>query len=58
MEQGKGLVNHKKYLDEKYLVDGYDPAVEAWIEKPQKQYKLVTCIDVLEHLEPSSIDAV
>ena len=57
---GKGaLVNHlRNTLDEKYLIDGYDPAVEEWIEKPQKQYKLVTCIDVLEHLEPSSIDAV
>ena len=57
---GKGaLVNHlRNTLDDKYSIDGYDPAVEAWNKKPEKRYNIVTCIDVLEHLEPSSIDIV
>ena len=57
---GKGaLVDHlKKTLGEKYLIDGYDPAVDAWSKKPERRYNLVTCIDVLEHLEPNSIDNV
>ena len=57
---GKGaLVYHlRDALDEKYLIDGYDPAVETWSKKPQGRYNLVTCIDVLEHLEASSIDTV
>lgn len=35
----------------------YDPAIEAWSAPPQPR-ELVTCIDVLEHIEPECLDAV
>ena len=37
--------------------DGYDPAVERFSEKPSRSYDVVTCIDVLEHLDKDSIGA-
>ena len=39
-------------------VDGYDPAVEEWGEHPNQKYDILTCLDVLEHVEINSIDAV
>lgn len=40
-------------------IDGYDPAVEKWSFKPvDKKYDLVCCFDVLEHIEPASIESV
>lgn len=35
----------------------YDPAIEAWSARPQPR-EMVTCIDVLEHIEPECLDAV
>ena len=32
-------------------VDGYDPAVEEWGEHPNQKYDILTCLDVLEHVE-------
>ena len=40
----------------KYRIDGYDPAVSEWDKKPNGRYDIVTCIDVLEHLERHNID--
>lgn len=37
---------------------GYDPAVERWSQKPDFPVDIVTCLDVLEHVEIQSIDAV
>ena len=39
-------------------VGGYDPAVEQFNKKPKKPFDLVTCFDVLEHVERESIGAV
>jgi len=38
--------------------DLYDPAIERFSKKPDSQYKLVTCTDVFEHLEPACVDDV
>ena len=57
---GKGkLVNKiRKDLGNIIKVDGYDPAVQEWDNKPSVGYDIVTCLDVLEHIELASIDAV
>ncbi|MBM5785817.1 MAG: class I SAM-dependent methyltransferase [Cyanobacteria bacterium K_DeepCast_35m_m1_288] len=57
---GKGKLVH--YLREKLppvmQVDGYDPAVNTWMHKPGQPVDILTCLDVLEHIEMESIDAV
>jgi len=57
---GKGKLVHRlrNQLPSSILVTGYDPAVEEWEKKPDKLYDILTCLDVLEHIEMSSIDAV
>ena len=40
------------------IIDGYDPAVEEWNNPPKRSYDIVTCLDVLEHVERNSLDAV
>lgn len=39
-------------------VHGYDPAISAYAAKPHGSVDILTCLDVLEHIEMSSIDAV
>ena len=39
-------------------VQGYDPAIPAYATKPQTCADILICLDVLEHIEMSSIDAV
>jgi hypothetical protein len=39
-------------------VAGYDPAVEAFHARPEGHYDLVTCLDVLDKVEPRFLDAV
>ena len=39
-------------------VGAYDPAVKKFSQKPQKAFDLVTCFDVLEHVERSAVSAV
>ena len=56
---GKGnlVINLRNQLQGSGItIDGYDPAVEEWAQKPSHPYDIVTCIDVLEHLEHHSID--
>ena len=36
-------------------IQGYDPAVEKFQTKPSQKFDLVTCIDVLEHIDRNSI---
>ncbi len=57
---GKGrLVERlRKELPSTFKVSGYDPAVEDWDTKPDNPSDIVTCLDVLEHIEMDSIDAV
>ena len=37
---------------------GYDPAVDEWESKPDEPADILSCLDVLEHIEVSSIDEV
>jgi hypothetical protein len=39
-------------------VQGYDPAVSGYAIRPTEAVDIVTCLDVLEHIEIASIDAV
>ena len=54
---GKGnLVKEiKRLLSSQLEVAGYDPSVEEFNELPSKRYDFVTCLDVLEHIEPQHI---
>lgn len=36
---------------------GYDPAVPKFSQLPEGRFDLVTCTDVLEHIEPEHLDA-
>ena len=57
---GKGrLVDRlRKELPGKVKVTGYDPAIEKYSQRPKDAADILTCLDVLEHIEMSSIDAV
>ena len=57
---GKGKLVHRlrQELPKAIQVNGYDPAVEVWESKPSNAVDILTCLDVLEHIEMSSIDAV
>lgn len=57
---GKGLLvdRLRSELPHNIVVDGYDPAVEKWSKKPASTYDIVLCLDVLEHVEMSSINNV
>ena len=39
-------------------VIGYDPAIPGIDVKPEEKFDLVYCGDVLEHIEPDSLDSV
>ena len=62
LDYGTGKGRLVKYLRSKLpdniLVNGYDPAVDRWLEKPNHSSDILTCLDVLEHVESESIDAV
>ena len=54
-----GLVSRlSEELPSSISVLGYDPAVKAFQKKPDKPADILTCIDVLEHVEVTSIDSV
>ena len=57
---GKGSIvkRLKKELPETIQIIGYDPAVAAFDKKPEKPSDILTCMDVLEHIEINDIDSV
>ena len=57
---GKGKLVRKlrEQVGNSITVDGYDPAVEEWDTRPNRMYDIVTCLDVLEHIEVETIDSV
>ena len=57
---GKGLLvdRLRRELPDTIKINGYDPAVERWSSRPDGPHDIVTCLDVLEHIEIGSIDAV
>ncbi len=56
--KGKLVQRLRQELPPTMAVNGYDPAVEAWESKPDQSADILTCLDVLEHIEMDSIDAV
>lgn len=54
---GKGRLGQSIQPDRKLIIDHYDPAIPDWSETPQPR-QFVTCIDVLEHIEPENLDSV
>lgn len=56
---GKGRLGMalKDLLPEPVRLSHYDPAIPEWSAPPQPS-DMVTCIDVLEHIEPDCLDQV
>lgn len=54
---GKGTTMAAIKPDHYVRVYGYDPAIEEFSEPPEP-CEFVTCLDVLEHVEPDKIDEV
>lgn len=53
---GKGAL--KPFLEaDGHVVDEYDPGIPGKDSIPRGHYDLVVCIDVLEHLEPDTVEA-
>ena len=61
LDYGTGKGTFPKNLKKAFSdleVGAYDPAVEEFNNKPNKEFDLVTCFDVLEHVERASVHAV
>lgn len=56
--KGKMVESLRQKLPKSIEVAGYDPAVKSWEVKPNHAYDIVTCLDVLEHIEISYIGDV
>lgn len=54
---GKGRLAKSIKPDHEVKVRHYDPGVKRWSNAPGSA-QFVTCIDVLEHIEPEYLDAV
>ena len=56
---GKGRLGESlnQMFEENFVIHHYDPAIPQWSTPPQP-CRFVTCIDVLEHIEPDLIDNV
>jgi hypothetical protein len=55
---GKGRLSQSIKPDHKVMVCQYDPGVDDISEPPGPTDGLVSCIDVLEHIEPELLDNV
>lgn len=56
--KGKLVERLKAELPRSVRVQGYDPAVPSYSQKPSGSFDILICLDVLEHIELNSIDAV
>jgi hypothetical protein len=54
---GKGRLAKSIDPDHEIMVNHYDPGVKDWSDSPDSA-QFVTCIDVLEHIEPEHLDDV
>jgi hypothetical protein len=54
---GKGRLAESIKPDRKLLIELYDPAQPDWSDTPSPR-QFVTCIDVLEHIEPELLNNV
>ena len=57
---GKGKLTERlrNELPAAIKVKGYDPSVPKYNSRPEGPFDIITCLDVLEHIEMDSIDAV
>ena len=56
--KGKLVKRLQRELPASLAVSGYDPAVAAYAQRPSQAVDILTCLDVLEHIEMASVDAV
>ena len=56
--KGKLIERLHEELPKAIKVKGYDPSIPKYAEKPIEPVDILTCLDVLEHIEMGSIDAV
>lgn len=56
--KGKLVERLRTELPATIQVQGYDPAMPQFSQRPSKPVDILTCLDVLEHIEMGSIDAV
>ena len=56
--KGKLVQRLRAELPPTISVQGYDPAVAEFAQRPSEPVDILTCLDVLEHIEMASIDAV
>tara|TARA_B100000674_G_scaffold186800_1_gene151738 strand:- start:2654 stop:3328 length:675 start_codon:yes stop_codon:yes gene_type:complete len=56
--KGKLLQYIRSSITHPIALKGYDPAVEQYSSKPNETFDIVTCLDVLEHIELDTIDNV
>jgi len=54
---GKGRLAKSIQPDRKVLIELYDPAMPDYCDDPEPR-QFVTCIDVLEHIEPDCLNSV
>ena len=52
---GKGELVTELRKSVHFHVDGFDPGNSIWNTLPLESYDIITCLDVLEHVEQSSI---
>ncbi len=57
---GKGglVLALKKTLGNEINIKGFDPGVKEYSTMPKEKFDIITCVDVLEHIDRHSIDAV
>jgi len=56
---GKGdLINHMRLKFSEHTIAGFDIASDEYSQKPDEKFDLVTCMDVLEHVEYGSLTNV
>jgi SAM-dependent methyltransferase len=52
----KYYLNARTDLRSGIVIDEYDPSIDEYDELPDKHYDLIVTLDVLEHVEPESLD--
>lgn len=57
---GKGglVLALKKTLCSDISIRGFDPGIEEYSTMPKEKFDIITCVDVLEHIDRHAIDAV
>lgn len=56
--KGKLVRGLQQKVKSNIKIIGYDPAVDEWEAKPDQPVDILSCLDVLEHIELTSIDDV